>query len=410
VRRAAGALAWLSILAANAAGAFDFDTSTRLSLWSRPQDLSETAGVGSVQLWVRSSDTWRHDELAIKFHGEGWVSPQGSDGNHALDARLREAYVQLSDGPWELRAGWQMFPWGRADGINPTDNLTPRQLTLLTRDLEDQRFGTPALRAAWYSGRVSTSLIWLAGYKPTILPWPAGAPAYQDMTPSNRKDQVAARIELIEDRLEGSLTYFDGFDVLPTRATLSIVGQPLVELGHDRVRIVGADFAKPVAKVIIRGELAHTDASAPPAGSIFALRPQWFAVVGAERTFGQYLDVELQSYYRRVQGAGVPGGLPPGERPLALALVATAQQYDPVDKGLTLRVADQWFNETLQLSVSAVSSVVRKGYLVRPVLTYRATDSWTVSLGANVFGGSDKTIYGTLKDNSAAYLELRRGF
>ena len=36
---------------------------------------------------------------------------------------------------------------GRADRINPTDNLTPRDFTLLVPDDEDQRFGTAAIRA-----------------------------------------------------------------------------------------------------------------------------------------------------------------------------------------------------------------------------------------------------------------------
>ncbi len=39
---------------------------------------------------------------------------------------LREAYVNAYVGPLDVRLGEQIIVWGRADGINPTNNLTPQ--------------------------------------------------------------------------------------------------------------------------------------------------------------------------------------------------------------------------------------------------------------------------------------------
>jgi len=410
VKHAIAAVMVLLMTLSPAAQAFDFDTSLRGSIWSRAQDLSGDEGITSAQMWVRSSDAWMSGDAGLKVYGEGWISRQDGGGGDASDRRLREAYGQLSYGPLELRAGWQMFPWGRADGINPTDNLTPRQLTMLTRDLEDQRFGTPALRSTWYSGPMSMSLIWLAGFKPSITPWPTSAPSRDDIRPSDPQDQWAARLELVRDELEGSLSYFDGFDLLPTAASMAPTGTPQVLLQHGRVRIAGADFAKPINRVILRGEVSHTEAPDARSGDIFTMRSQWYGVTGAEETFGEYLDVEVQYYYRKVYGSAVPRDIAGPLRPFADSLAASAQQFDPVDRGFTFRVTDKWLNETLEASFSGVFSVVRSGYLLRPLIDYRATDTWTISLGADIPGGSDKSLYGVLKDDRSVFLELRRGF
>src|SRR5579863_2793214 len=140
-----GATALLLTAIALDAQALDLDTSLRGAVWSKSQDLNDDRGIVSAQLWARAADAAALGDAGFKFYGEGWISRIDGGGSDDFDQRLREAYGQLSYGPLELRAGWQMFPWGRADGLNPTDNLTPRQLTLPVRDLDDQRFGTPAL-------------------------------------------------------------------------------------------------------------------------------------------------------------------------------------------------------------------------------------------------------------------------
>jgi len=44
---------------------------------------------------------------------------------------LREAYIDAYLGPLDLRLGRQIIAWGRADLLNPTDNLTPRNMMVL---------------------------------------------------------------------------------------------------------------------------------------------------------------------------------------------------------------------------------------------------------------------------------------
>jgi hypothetical protein len=349
-------------------------------------------------------------DAIVRLHGEAWMERQLNGASDRVRGRVREAYAQLSAGPLELRAGSQIFPWGRADAINPTDNLTPRQLTFLTRDTEDQRFGSPALRATWFSGPVSLNLLWLAGFKPTELPWPAGAPQLEDVKPSTPAAQWATRLEVVRSEFEGSLSYFDGYDVLPTQAVMAASGPPRVWVFHERLKIAGGDFAKTVGRFGLRCEVAHMEPVNLERNAIFSKQTQWYAVAGGDRTYGEYFNINLQYYYRRVDSAAVPQGLTAAAESVGQAFAVTAQQYDRIDRGITFRISNQWLNETLDASVSGLFSVARRGYVIRPLIKYRATDAWTVSLGGEALGGANRSLYGYLHDSSAAYLEVRRGF
>ena len=54
------------------------------------------------------------------------------------EINLREAYVNAYVGPFDFRIGHQVVVWGRADGWNPTDNITPKNM-LIRSPIEDDR-------------------------------------------------------------------------------------------------------------------------------------------------------------------------------------------------------------------------------------------------------------------------------
>lgn len=410
MRATAAILAAAMGVAAGQASALDFDLSTRAAAWSSSLSLDDAEDLTSTQVWLRAKDDLPWTDAGIHLVGEGWINQETGAVEDHLTHKVRQAYAQTDFGPLDVRAGWQIFPWGRADGINPTDNLTPRQLTFLTRDLEDQRFGTPALSMTWFADPVSVNLVWLAGFKPSLLPWPSAAPPVRDIRPGDPADQWAIKFDTVRDDYEGSLSYFDGYDVLPSAAFLSASAPTEIFLTHDRMRVLGGDFAAPVGRFVVRGEIAHTDTTMPEGGAVFSYRPQTYAVAGGEHTFGEYLNVNIQYYYRRVDGSAVPDGQSPQAEAIGEEFAVTAQQSDRTDHGFTFRISDQWLHETLEASVSGVFSTSREGYIVKPLIKYRASDELTVSLGADIFGGSDKTLYGFLKENSTTYLEFRWGY
>ncbi len=74
----------------------------------------------------------------------------GMQGNQpGYEAELREGYVNTYLGPIDIRLGQQIIVWGKADGFNPTNNLTPTNLSIRSPHDDDRRVGNFAQRACF---------------------------------------------------------------------------------------------------------------------------------------------------------------------------------------------------------------------------------------------------------------------
>jgi hypothetical protein len=389
--------------------------SLRGAYWSSSRSLDDRHSFGVASLWLEAAP-----RLAPGFalRAEGWLRDQrlfhedylgsGAQGD------LREAYLEVGRGPVDVRVGKQLILWGRADRINPTDNLTPRDFTLLVPDDDDQRLGVVAARATVFVGGLGLTGIWLPDFEPDrvpIRPPPAGA-RLREVEPDDPVTQWALRVERTGGAVDWSLSYFDGFDLVPG---LGIggggpAGIDLV-LRHHRIRVLGADAAAAAGRYGLRAEAAYTFTE-DSAGRDPAVRTPFFHLVaGGDRTFLDHLNVNIQYILRVIVGYRSPFGIEdPLEREVAIQHALITSEVDAVQHGVSLRVGYRWLNETLEAEVAAVVSLERLGYVVRPRVAYAATDRWRIVVGADVFGGGRHAFYGNLRDNSGVYLEVRRSF
>ena len=95
--------------------------------------------------------------------------------DYGPESDLLEAYITAHFGQADLRIGKQIIAWGRADGINPTDNLTPRDFVVLLPLEEDQRFGTTAIKLDTYLSQELTFTAFASSFfEPAKFPLPEG--------------------------------------------------------------------------------------------------------------------------------------------------------------------------------------------------------------------------------------------
>ena len=81
-----------------------------------------------------------------------------------------------------------------------------------------------------------------------------------------------------------------------------------------------------------------------------------FGVLGADRTFLEYLNVNAQYLVRTVPDYRAPGTIAdPTLRSLALQNAAIGNQFGAVRHGLSLRIGHKWLNETLEAEIQGVS-------------------------------------------------------
>jgi hypothetical protein len=293
--------------------------------------------------------------------------------------------------------------------------LTAEDLTLLAPEDDDRRIGSTTVRASYYIGGLSVTGLWLPEFRGHRLPLPPAPPGltFDRDAPEWPGDQWALRVERTGAAVDWSASYYRGLDLTPD-LELQAVGlagrSPTIRLAHHRIGVVGADVAANVGRTGLRAEGAFVDTGDSTRRDPFAKNPFVSFVVGGDRTFREYLNVNVQYLFRYVIGyEPLPGGR-------SLDAVVAAQQaivnseMRRVQHGASVRVSHKWLRETLEGECAAVGFFGPRGLALRPRVTYAVSDRWKATLGAEVYRGEGASLFGLMRPNSTAYTEARWSF
>ncbi|MBI4400534.1 MAG: hypothetical protein HY581_02740 [Nitrospirae bacterium] len=328
-------------------------------------------------------------------------------------ARLLEGYANFYFGPIDVRIGKQNIPWGRADALNPTDNLTPKDFTLLSaKDEEERRIGTAALKATYYRGTYTLSLIWLPIFNPITIP--LGPPPGFQLTEDKRSqgkwsDQgFAIKLDQTGGEIDWSVSYYYGLDVFPVGRPLSANHTVLV---HNRLHVFGADFARTLGRFGVRGEAAYIHTQDPKGTDPVIKNPYVYYVLGVDHDLTEDLNINLQAYQRLIVNWHDQFEIKDQVlRDAAVLNVTFNQQLDRVQEGLTGRIKATWWNKTLEGELLGVWNANRSDFFVRPSLAYAFTDVWKGFIGWDIFNGRRQSFYGFFQPMTAFFMEIRATF
>jgi hypothetical protein len=382
--------------------------SLRTGAWTSTRDLDNNGPIGAAVAWAKLT---RPVSQRVSVFGEGWTALAGPAGHDRLRGELREGYVNVTFGKWEIRAGRQIIAWGRADGVNPTDNLSGQDLTLLTSDDNDRRLGATAARVSYYMGDVAASVIWLPEFRPGRIPLPAGPDNIADIPPTTQWQpaQWAVRLGQTGHAVDWSVSAFSGHDLSPDLRAEDDASR--LSLTYHRVRVFGADAAWNIGRYGLRTEVAYVDTADPKGVDPFTKNPFFFGVAGGDRTFGERLNLNVQYILRVVRNfASAPATAPPFVHFVALEEAGFSNQARRVQNGATLRLSDKWRHDTLDAEIAAVAYAAPRGVAIRPKASYAVSDRLKVVAGADLYRGDASSLFGILRDNSGAYLEFRWSF
>jgi len=361
-----------------------------------------------------------------------------NDGTGA-EVDLREAYVDLYLGPLDIRFGRQIVAWGRADALNPTDNVTPRDMAVRSSVEDDRRMGNMVLRAILNVDKVRIEGIWVPFFRATrmpdfSLPGPIelGESDYPDTNLSSGTG--AFRLNVVAPEAEGSVSYLFGYSVLPGVGLLGMDSSgPQVGFMGYRHHVAGMDFAATLWDWLgLRGEAAYRH---PVGGDrIYVPHPDLQWVIGLDHEFPRDVYVILQYHGRYVFGWDEPqhgliamdGPFPDvtslsmGARQDMLAIVQDEIAWkNRVVAGQTKRHAHtlmgrvEWklLYETLSLELMGMFNASTMEWMVRPKVTYAVNDALKVIVGGEVYGGPDETLHGLIEQTmSAGFMEVRASF
>jgi hypothetical protein len=355
--------------------------------------------------------------LTDKIDGKLEVRATNASVGEGAETRVRllEGYATVHFAEADLHVGKQIVAWGRADGINPTDNLTPRDYTVMLPFENDQRFGTTAVKFdAFVSPEHTVTLFASPFFQPSQIPLPSAGQTVIENRPAHSLSNTSAGAKLnkVGEGFDWSVSYFRGFSLLPNvRRIDSPLNTPTLELDYGRISAFGADIARNYGRFGFRGEVVYVD-TADDAGTDPQVKNGYlYWIAGVDRTFFENLNVNLQFFQRRVRNYTNPEHIPDAaSRAIALENAILDGQRDAISNGISFRVSNQWLHETLEVELFAAVNFTRNDSFLRPLVTYAFSDRWKGTVGAEIYRGPSNTQYGSLKPNRGAFAELRYGF
>lgn len=364
--------------------------SLRSGYWSSNRLYDDRGNIGTASTWLKLDKRFENG-LGVFAEAYGGREDFRSDGNGVT--RVREAYLDARAGALDFRLGQQIIAWGRADRLNPTDNLTPRDSRLLAADVDEDRFGSLAAKASWnLDAHTSLTGVWLPEFRPNRIFLRSG---FSEVIPNGSRNW-ALKLDQSGKAVDWSVSYYDGYD-LSGDLSASYVFR------HYRTRVIGFDTATTRGAWRFALESAYTRTEDPDGTLAYVKNPFVYTVLGIERDFGNNTSGIVQLFNRRVMHHQTPSAAE------QLHAILTSQ-LDRDQNGVSVRVAKKWWNETLETELSGSALLERRGYLVRPRLSYAWSDQIKLLAGYEYFDGSSNTLYGLLKRNRLLFTELRYFF
>jgi hypothetical protein len=335
---------------------------------------------------------------------------------------VEEAYADLTYKALDLRVGRQIVAWGKADLVNPTDNLSPRDFTD-PLESDDERLGVWGVRPRLQLGGVLWEGAVVPVFTSSVLPFesPRWSPPFPPQIPNpfNPGQSIPVGYEVLATqkpaktlgnmqyaaKVSGSVrgwdlsaSYFHGWEDVPrVRRELNIsnAGTFTVRISPEILpkQAVGGDVATVVRSFTVRGEAAYILPD-PLNG------PHYFQyVIGAERTVGDMMAAGGTFLLVQWIHTVLPGDFVPA--PLDFNYI--------FQKSTTVRVQRN-LSAAAQVVVEGLYEWATEGYYVQPAASYRFGDHVRLEGFVDLLGGSPSGFFGIYEQNKRVQFRVRYSF
>jgi hypothetical protein len=208
------------------------------------------------------------------------------------------------------------------------------------------------------------------------------------------------------------VSYFQGHDPMPD---FSIAGASAngvtVALRNNPMRVLGADLSLTRGAVVWRAEAAFIDTDSASPDDHTRKKPRQWLVAGAEVPLAGTITLGLQATWQRVADYRSPDTVPdPVAREIAWRQAAVSNQTGATQTGVVWRLAGRWHNDTLLAEANGVWLNQPASSLWRTRVTWALDDRLQLRAGTDHFRGPAHSLWGQLRRNDLAFVELRAGF
>lgn len=364
--------------------------------------------------YLSSRNRVRLEMFAENETGIAFVSMNAME-NNVLDSQsgvdLREAYLEYASDRWDMRIGRQIVVWGKADGVQITDMVSPMDYTeFLARDYDDIRIPVNAFKLRYLREKVTFEGIWLPTFQSAILPEAGNPWAVESDFPENFEviddDPLEPECTLKSSEIGGKISFylpgidlsFSGlytWDKFPVYHVLEATDSRMrIRKEYHRLTFIGGAFSIPQNAFVFRGETAfftgkRIKTDALPGNLVKRNLWKWLVGVdwypGSDWTLSaQLTDTFILDYDRTMTD-------------------------DAHTMFSTWNISRKFLRETVTLSTFAYVGMNHGDLFDRTSMEYALTDALHFSAGIDWFLG-DEGMFGQYSDNSEFWMKAKYSF
>ena len=334
-----------------------------------------------------------------------------------FQAELRELYLEIVQGDFDLRLGRQQVVWGESLGLRILDVINPQDFReFILDDFIDARIPLWGARLDYTFDDWVFEGVWFLDFednRPADLgsEWQfresgqldlfLQSPAVQLAKTKKPQDgrlsdsEVGLRVTRFLRNMDLSLNYFYAWSDFPVGFRRTIGGNRfLVEPRHTRFHLLGGTFNYAFDVFVIRGEgglkLGQHFISTDPRDADGVRQREFLSyVLGLDWTVNDNLMANFQFFQNVIFNK--PKDIPD----------------EAVNNIVSVFLRADFINETLFPELIALYGINFGELLIRPQIEYQLTDYLSVTLGADFFIGPRSGFFGQY---AAPARRLRRGY
>lgn len=298
------------------------------------------------------------------FYGNSSAFAQGRVGYDQVQNKsffdLKEIFLDYTADLWGIRVGRQKIIWGKADGIDVTNVLCPRDYSSSRALFEKEYLGIDSARLSLNKDSLGLDAYFI----------PFGGYGVEKKIGNA---EYALKLSGYFSRLDLSFYGFYGFENKPYYGQVP-AGTP------ERMEMFGADAAIPAGETVIRIESAFFPSQDKKLRSLAGF--DWMPS-GWTFTAQYYCDC----LFDEIEKSG-------GKRSF--------------EHGATLNISKTLFSESLKLSASGLIMLIDFDSVLELSGEYSLSDCIFLKLGAYIFNeGKEKGTYGQYENMTNIYVKAR---
>ena len=334
--------------------------------------------------------------------------------------QLKEVYAGYQSDKFDLYLGNQIVTWGRTDGFNPTNNITPNDYFFLTADMDDQKLPNFMLRIKYrFSPIVDIEVIGIPFYSPSNYRFDLFDTkkdvSYGDITlpdKSFKNSSFATRLNFELPSIGFSASYFRGYDPFYGFDVQSIdwaTGTPIIINSATPYlkNTVGADFSFPVNSLIIRGEIAYNITNNYEQ-FMYIPNPDIAYVMGVEynllgvTAILQYVGTYTLNFAELKLPVLTDPTHPLVQMQYAEEMIIYEStlfnrkmfyQQKETNHAVILSLNRLFAYDTWDVGLAGYYNITSEELMIRPKITWKIADALSASVGGNYMRGADKSVF-----------------